>query len=103
MQVFPFSQQSLHNITETAPETWDGGFYDEMSDVFSFAIILWRLFGSKKQNKGYQEEKRETKRAEPTDHESTKGEDDGGDEYAFLQENGKFLPPPRQREAIRKV
>lgn len=39
------------NIIETAPETWgdcynirESTFYDEKSDVFSYAIILWRLF-----------------------------------------------------------
>lgn len=75
MQVFPFSRQVLQNITETAPETWTGSHYDEKSDIFSFAIILWRLFGSAGQ---------ET-------------------EYHFLQQDGRFLPPPKQRELIQKV
>eukprot|EP00026_Physarum_polycephalum_P002251 Phypoly_transcript_02256.p1 GENE.Phypoly_transcript_02256~~Phypoly_transcript_02256.p1 ORF type:complete len:947 (+),score=114.19 Phypoly_transcript_02256:323-2842(+) len=49
-QVFPFSVKVLGNIAETAPETWGdegmtkGATYDERSDVFSFAILLWRLF-----------------------------------------------------------
>jgi hypothetical protein len=42
----------LGNLIETAPETWGdegtvkGAMYDEWSDVFSFIIILWRLFGA---------------------------------------------------------
>lgn len=89
LQVFPFSQQTLHNITETAPETWDAnGFYDEKSDLFSFAVILWRVFGSKSQY---------------TERKDDSPDDDGDDEYAFLRENGRPLPPPRQREIIKKV
>eukprot|EP00026_Physarum_polycephalum_P000536 Phypoly_transcript_00537.p1 GENE.Phypoly_transcript_00537~~Phypoly_transcript_00537.p1 ORF type:complete len:1451 (+),score=177.67 Phypoly_transcript_00537:50-4354(+) len=51
-QQSPFSVQILGNLVETAPETWGdegltkGAMYDERSDVFSYAIILWRLFGS---------------------------------------------------------
>jgi hypothetical protein len=83
MQVFPFSQRTLHNFIETAPETWgDTSFYDEKSDVFSFAVILWRLFGSK------------------SHYEQTVQEDE---EYTFLQVNGRFAPPPKQREIIIKV
>jgi hypothetical protein len=42
----------LGNLIETAPETWGdegavkGAMYDERYDVFSFAMILWRLFGA---------------------------------------------------------
>jgi hypothetical protein len=46
----PHLHQTLFNITETAPETWGEGFYDEKSDIFSFAIVLWRLFGTKSSN-----------------------------------------------------
>jgi hypothetical protein len=45
----PFSKQPLLNLIETAPETWGESFYTENSDVFSFAIILWNLFGAKLQ------------------------------------------------------
>jgi hypothetical protein len=51
LQIFPFSNQILGNLIETAPETWGdeghtkGAMYDERSDVFSYAIILWRIFG----------------------------------------------------------
>lgn len=49
--VSPFCVTVLGNYDETAPETW-GDFYnlrcavlyDEKSDIFSFAMILWRLF-----------------------------------------------------------
>jgi hypothetical protein len=97
--VFTFSQQNLHNIVETAPETWNGGHYDEKSDVFSFAVILWRLFGAKAQN----------------EIDSTKPQDSGDNaavdlktsederEYEYLKENGRYVPPPQQREIIRKV
>lgn len=50
-QVSPFCVNILGNFEETAPETWGDYFnlrnavsYDEKSDIFSFAIILWRLF-----------------------------------------------------------
>ena len=83
--MFPFGQQELHNITETAPETWgDVGFYDERSDIFSFAVILWRLFGS---STLYTE-----------NYNASESED-----YAFVMENGRMFPPPRIREVIRKV
>lgn len=49
--VSPFCNNILGNIEETAPETWGDSFilrstvfYDEKSDVFSFSMILWRLF-----------------------------------------------------------
>ncbi len=79
--MFPFSSLTLHNITETAPETWEGGYYDEKSDVFSFSVILWRLFSS----------------------EDNHGLSTLEDPYEFLKENGKPMPPPKQREVIRKV
>lgn len=136
---------------ETAPETWEGGVYDEKSDVFSYAIILWRLFGSIAQNKGrvksaeekaeiklgsrgsvtkplgrvrgsifleMQEAKRESKREskrlskfvanytvkKKSGVNGAAGEDgDFVDEFSYLKEQGKYLPPPLQREAIRKV
>lgn len=49
--VSPFCVQILANTEETAPETWGDYYslrntvrYDEKSDIFSYAIILWRLF-----------------------------------------------------------
>ena len=50
-KVAPYCIVALNNFNETAPETW-GDFYnlkgstsyDEKSDIFSFSIILWRLF-----------------------------------------------------------
>jgi hypothetical protein len=49
-------------------------------------VILWRLFGSSLlyKNTPLMEEYNE-------------------EEYAFLMQNGKFLPPPGQREIIQKV
>eukprot|EP00026_Physarum_polycephalum_P000182 Phypoly_transcript_00182.p1 GENE.Phypoly_transcript_00182~~Phypoly_transcript_00182.p1 ORF type:complete len:2033 (+),score=208.26 Phypoly_transcript_00182:30-6101(+) len=89
-QLFPFSQQTLHNIMETAPETWEGNSYDEKSDVFSFAIILWRLFGSKAQNGALVESQ-------------VQGEDEIDEsEHEYLKKHGKFFPPPKQRDVIRK-
>jgi hypothetical protein len=75
---------------ETAPETWEGDPYDEKSDVFSYAIILWRLFGTKAQNGALI--------ASPNDE-----DDIDESEHEYLKENGKYLPPPKQREIIRKV
>ena len=75
------SKKVLHNFSETAPETWDGGIYDEKSDVFSFAVIMWRLFASSQQ----------------CDNENNT------DDYAFLKKDGKWLPTPVQREVIGKV
>ena len=98
-QVFPYSQQTLHNIVETAPETWEGGMYDEKSDVFSFSIILWRLFGSRAQY-------------EPTGVvEGARGEaknnkqmnDENDEEFDYLKVDRKHVPPPKQRDMIRKV
>lgn len=90
--MFPFSQQTLHNTLETAPETWEGGLYDEKSDVFSFAMILWRLFATKFQNE---------------DNYVPQGDGDAEDidetDFEYLKENGRFFPPPKQREAIRQV
>ncbi len=74
-QLFPHAVKPLESITETAPETWDGGNYDEKSDVYSFSIILWRLFGS-----------------DPT-----------RDHFEFLKENGRLGPGLRQQQLIRKV
>ena len=88
--MFQFSKQELHNITETAPETWvDSCFYNEKSDVFSFAVILWRLFGDKLQYK----------RARQLA--VTKEEED--EQFDFLKIEGRFGPQPQQREIIRKV
>lgn len=95
VKVFPFSQHTLHNILETAPETWEGESYDEKSDVFSFAMILWRLFATKFQN----EDSCLPQGDDPDDN----VEDIDDSEYAYLQENGKFFPPPKQRETIRNV
>lgn len=81
--MFPYSNKTLYNLLETAPETWDGGNYDEKADVFSFSIILWRLFGSSSQYCASHE--------------------DLDREFWYLQKNGKFIPPPKQREVIRKV
>lgn len=48
--VSPYCVTILGNIEETAPETWGDLYnirravsYDEKSDTFSFAIIVWRL------------------------------------------------------------
>lgn len=173
--MFPFSQLALYNIMETAPETWEGGVYDEKSDVFSYAIILWRLFGSIIQNKGrvlsqevintnnnnnnngrgkkgrgvrgsaakplgrvrgsiflemenakrqsvenakrysrfvvnYNTAKKSGAGAAAVEEELKQLEekknaedDDIVDEFKYLKEDGKYLPPPLQREAIRKV
>jgi hypothetical protein len=97
--VFSFSQQTLHNIFETAPETWDGGPYDEKSDVFSFAVILWQLFGTKAQNEIDSTEYQDS--GDPTTVDLNTSEDEG--EYEYLKENGRYVPPPQQREIIRKV
>jgi hypothetical protein len=97
IQVFPFSQQTLHNIMETAPETWEGGNYDEQSDVFSFAIILWRLFGSKAQNETNNQPESESPDT------TMPGDDIDKTECAYLKEGGRFFPPPKQRSEIRKV
>lgn len=80
----------MQNFTETAPETWEGGYYDEKADIFSFGIILWSLFGSTQQN-------RDTESIgeiiESVTHE----------ESAYLRSRDKILPPFQQREIIRKV
>ena len=59
--------------------------------MFSFAVILWRLFGSRSQYK----------QAEEIDAKHFMNEV-GGD-YDFLKELGKIAPPARQRDIIRKV
>lgn len=48
--VAPHCVVILNNFVETAPETWgdmhnlcNTAVYDEKADIFSFAIILWRL------------------------------------------------------------
>lgn len=50
-KVAPYCVLALRNFCETAPETWGDYYnlcestsYDEKADVFSFGIILWRLF-----------------------------------------------------------
>jgi hypothetical protein len=71
------SHKKFSNFVETAPETWgDNPGYDERVDVYSFGVILWRLFGSKLQ---YEEEDSE------------------------WQVNGKPNPEWLIREEIRKV
>ena len=52
-KVAPHCVVVLNNFCETAPETWGDLYnlcgsasYDEKADVFSYAIILWRLFYS---------------------------------------------------------
>lgn len=85
-KVFPVLQHRLYSITETAPETWgDVCFYDEKSDVFSFAVVLWRLFGSKLR------------------YMQTYTQEDEDDEFSFLKYNGKFGTHLKQREIIRNV
>ena len=92
MQIFQLSHQELHNLTETAPETWaDSCHYDEKSDVFSFAVILWRLFGSKLQGK---------KARKLT---VTEEEEEADEELDFLKVKGRLGPVSQQREIIRKV
>jgi hypothetical protein len=49
-QMYPFASRHLCNFAETAPETWGEtalktAFYTEKSDIFSYAIILWVIFG----------------------------------------------------------
>ena len=48
--MYPFATKKLFNFAETAPETWGErsikvASYTEKADIFSYAIILWRLFG----------------------------------------------------------
>eukprot|EP00026_Physarum_polycephalum_P002635 Phypoly_transcript_02643.p1 GENE.Phypoly_transcript_02643~~Phypoly_transcript_02643.p1 ORF type:complete len:891 (+),score=95.14 Phypoly_transcript_02643:341-2674(+) len=113
------SPQVFHSahphITETAPETWgDTGSYDQRSDVFSFSIILWHLFGASnlyKTAKNFPESERK-KRSGRSELQNSQIKKEKGsrdlakcekpEEFAFLMENGKFLPLPRQREVIRK-
>jgi hypothetical protein len=77
--------------------------YDEKSDIFSFAVILWRLFGSRAQYEpqhanGVAENGKKTDKGAPS---SLNDEDD--EEFDFLKVDGKHVPPPKQRELIRKV
>ena len=81
--------------------------YDEKSDVFSFAVIMWRLFGSKQQNKDEGDSQ-----PQPQQHVQN-GTNDAQEakeqrafheeESAFLKVNNKVPPPPAQREIIRMV
>ena len=58
-RVFPYCVVVLGNVEETAPETWGDGSnlkqattYNEKADIFSFGIIMWRLFvGSRSHDK----------------------------------------------------
>lgn len=78
--------KQTESLSDTAPETWDGGMYSEKADVFSLGLILWQLFGSARQNR-----KVITSRF-PEDN-----------DYNYLKLNGKFLLPILQRDIIRKV
>jgi len=69
--------------------------YDEKSDVFSFAVILWRLFGSRAQYDP------PAANGKGTAGEKINDEDD--EEFDYLKVDGKHVPPPKQREMIRKV
>ena len=49
--VAPLCINNQLNCSETAPESWgddtiikSATAYDEKADIFSFAIVLWRLF-----------------------------------------------------------
>jgi hypothetical protein len=50
----------LFNFAETAPETWGetaikAANYTEKADIFSYAIILWRLFGNLESEEVYED------------------------------------------------
>ena len=81
---------------ETAPETWEGGHYDERSDLFSFGVILWRLFGTNAQNQPPNPLGGGPVLVSAVD-------DIDEIEIEYLRQNGRDVPPPQQREAIRKV
>jgi hypothetical protein len=75
------------NLLENAPEIFgdpDSGFYDEKSDIFSFAMVLYQLFGS---STLYQDNTNDSE----------------GEDYADFMENGRLLPPRQIIEAIRNV
>ena len=106
--MFAFAQLPLHNINETAPETWDGGLYNEKSDVFSFGMMLWRLFGSARQN-------RKTSILDPLPAPRPPlyrqdpfaaippMNDEEEVEFDHLKVNGRSVHPVNQRAIIRKV
>lgn len=103
MQVFPYSQQPLLCFTETAPETWgDVRYYDEKSDIFSFAVILWRLFGAisnYKDTNGTQSERTFNFKSFEILNRYTELKED----YGLVMKNGKLIHEAQQRKIIREV
>jgi hypothetical protein len=72
----------LVNVFDTAPETWGDSHYDEKSDVFSFAIIIYDLFGS---SENYIHNKEEN------------------DDKEYFIKNGRIAPDAGIRKAILQV